>query len=30
MDRYDRPVATLVILADERHAWRSKRYRHAL
>ncbi|RKT45896.1 cytosolic protein [Thiocapsa rosea] len=30
MDRYDRPVATLVILADERHGWRPKRYRHAL
>ena len=30
MDRYDHPVATLVILADERHDWRPKRYRHAL
>jgi hypothetical protein len=30
MDRYDRPVATLVILADERRSWRPKRYRHAL
>jgi hypothetical protein len=30
MDRYDRPVATLVILADERRDWRPERYRHAL
>jgi hypothetical protein len=30
MDRYARPVATLVILADERRGWRPRRYRHAL
>ncbi|MBK1646963.1 cytosolic protein [Thiocapsa imhoffii] len=30
MDRYDRPVATLVILADERPGWRPQRYRHTL
>lgn len=30
MDRYDRPVATLAILADERHDWRPEHYRHAL
>ncbi|SDW35538.1 cytosolic protein [Thiocapsa roseopersicina] len=30
MDRYDRPVATLVILADEQRDWRPERYYHAL